>query len=236
MSHHPATIMAQRTSANRKRLLGIYADLLKRYGPQHWWPADTPFEVMVGAILTQATSWTGAAKAVARLKTAGVLSPAAIRGMDADTLAELIHTSVYHNSKARRLRELAAYLGGRFGDDLDAMSRQETDTLREELLGVYGIGDETADSILLYGVSKPAFVIDAYTMRLFSRLRLAPQRRSYFAYREMFTAALPEDQSLFAEYHALIVRHSIEVCRRRPECGRCCLLRICPTGKEVVER
>ncbi len=236
MSHHPATIMAQRTPANRKMLLGIYGDLLKRYGPQHWWPADTSFEVMVGAILTQAISWTGAAKAIARLKTAGVLSPAAIRGMDTDALAELIHASVYHNSKARGLKELAAYLGSRFGDDLDAMSRLETDTLREELLGVYGIGDETADAILLYAAGKPAFVIDAYTMRLFSRLGLAPQPRSYSAYREMFTAALPEDQPLFAEYHALIVRHAVEICRRRPECGRCCLLRICPTGKEVVER
>ncbi len=218
-------------------LLSIYADLLKSYGPQRWWPADTPFEVMVGAILTQATSWVGAAKAIARLKTAGALSPSAIRDMDTDTLAGLIHASVYSNSKARRLKELAAYIGSRFGDDLDAMSSQETDILREELLDVYGIGDETADAILLYAVGKPAFVIDAYTMRLFSRLGLAPERRSYSAHREMFTATLPEDQPLFAEFHALIVRHSIEVCRRRrPECGRCCLLRICPTGKEVVER
>lgn len=236
MSHHHATIMAQRISANRKMLLGIYGDLLKRYGPQHWWPAETPFEVMVGAILTQATSWVGAAKAIARLKAADALSPTAIRGMDTDALAELIHTSVYHNSKARRLKELAAYLGSRFGDDIDGMARQEADTLREELLSVYGIGDETADTILLYAVGKPAFVIDAYTMRLFSRLGLIPERRSYSAHREMFTTALPADQPLFAEYHALIVRHAVEVCRRRPECGRCCLLRMCPTGKEVVER
>ena len=227
--------MAQRTSTNR-RLLGIYADLLRRYGPQRWWPADTPFEVMVGAILTQATSWTGAAKAVSRLKAAGALSPSAIRDMDTETLAKLIHPSVYHNSKARRLKELAVYLGNRFGDDLGAMSRQETDTLRKELLGVYGIGEETADAILLYAVGRPAFVIDAYTMRLFSRLGLAPQRRSYSAYREMFTTAMPEEQSLFAEYHALIVRHAVEVCRRHPDCGRCCLLQICPTGDDVVER
>ena len=236
MSHHSPTMMAQRTSTNRKMLLGIYGDLLQRYGPQHWWPADTPFEMMVGAILTQATSWVGAAKAIARLKTAGALSPTAIREMDTYALAELIHSSLYHNSKARRLKGLAAYLGSRFGDDIDAMSRQEGDTLREELLGVYGIGDETADAILLYAVGKPAFVIDTYTMRLFSRLGLVPQPRSYSEYREMFTTSLPEEQPLFAEYHALIVRHSVEVCRKRPECGRCCLLRMCPTGKEVVER
>ena len=236
MSHHSATMMEQRTSTNRKMLLGIYGDLLQRYGPQHWWPADTPFEVMVGAILTQATSWAGAAKAIARLKTAGALSPSAIRAMNTDTLAGLIHASVYHNSKARRLKELASYLDRRFGDDLDAMSHQATDTLREELLSVYGVGGETADAILLYAVGKPAFVIDAYTMRLFSRLGLAPERHSYSGYREMFTEALPEDQPLFAEYHALIVRHAVEVCRRHPECRRCCLLRICPTGEEVVAR
>lgn len=235
MSHHPATIMAQHTPTSRERLLDIYARLLRRYGPQHWWPADTPFEVMVGAVLTQATSWSGAAKAIVRLKAADALSPTAIRGMDTDRLAGLIHASVYSNSKARRLKALTEYLGSRFGDDLGAMSREETDTLREELLRVYGIGEETADAILLYAAGKPAFVIDAYTMRLFSRLGLAPRRRSYSAFREMFTTALPEERALFAEYHALIVRHAVEVCRRRPECGRCCLLRICPTGGEVAE-
>ena len=154
----------------------IYARLLARFGPQHWWPAETRFEVMVGAVLTQATAWGNVEKAIARLKEADALSPGGLRRLPVDELAQLVYPSGYYNAKARKLKALVMYLGERFGDDLDAMGRSDTPALREELLGIHGIGDETADDILLYALGKPVFVVDAYTRRLFHRLGLAPER------------------------------------------------------------
>lgn len=218
----------------RARLLDVYHRVLRSYGPQEWWPGDTPFEVMAGAILTQATSWSNVRKAVSNLKDAGVLSPEAMRMMSEDELAKLVYPSGYYNSKARKLKALVEYLGVRFDDDIAAMSGEDPEELRDELLGVYGIGEETADDILLYAVGKPVFVIDAYTKRVFSRLGLAPERESYANYRSLFTKELPADRELFAEYHALIVRHGKELCRKRPLCTGCCLLSICPTGQALV--
>ncbi|MCH8205985.1 MAG: endonuclease III domain-containing protein [Chloroflexi bacterium] len=217
----------------RGRLLDVYDRMLRSYGPQQWWPGDTPFEVMVGAILTQAASWSNVRKAISNLKDAGALSPEAIRRMSTDELARLVYPSGYYNSKARKLKALVEYLGLRFDDDIDSMSCEDAEELRDELLSVYGIGEETADDILLYAVGKPAFVIDAYTRRVFSRLGLAPERDSYARYRSLFTEALPSDRELFAEYHALIVRHGKELCRKRPLCAGCCLLSLCPTGQAL---
>ena len=218
------------------RLLDVYDRMLRRYGPQHWWPADTAFEMMVGAVLTQAAAWSGVRRAISNLKAADAMSPPAIRKMSTEELARLVYPSVYYNSKARKLKALAEYLGTRFGDDTDAMSGEETELLRKELLGVYGIGEETADDILLDAAGKPAFVIDAYTKRVFSRLGLIPEKESYAGYRAMFTKSLPADRDMFAEYHALIVRHAKETCRRSPVCSDCCLLSICPTGQDLVAR
>ena len=219
----------------REKLLDVFDRMLRRYGPQHWWPGDTRFEVMVGAILTQAAAWANVEKAIANLVAAGALSPAALRSLGAEELARLVYPSGYFNSKARKLKALAEYLGRRFDDDLDAMAREETDALRGELLQVYGIGEETADDILLYAMGKPAFIIDAYTRRVFSRLGLAPKRGSYSRFRSLFTENLPTDRALFGEYHALIVRHGKEVCGKRPKCGGCCLLEVCPTGRSMTE-
>ena len=219
---------------DRERLLDVFRRMSARYGPQRWWPGDTPFEVMVGAVLTQATSWTNVEKALANLKAADALSPSGIRSLDESDLARLIYPSGYYNAKARKLRALVDYLGRRFDDDLDAMAREEMGSLRAELLGVYGVGEETADDILLYALRMPSFVVDSYTKRVFSRLGDLEERASHAVCRSLFTDNLPEDRELFSEYHGLIVRHANVACRKRPVCHGCCLLDICPTGKRNV--
>lgn len=216
------------------RLSSVFDRLLDCYGSQHWWPADTPFEVIVGAVLTQATAWTNVERAIARLKEEDALSPDAIRAMDAETLASLIYSSGFYNAKAVRLKALVRYIGDAYGDDIDVMRAEDGVKLRGELLGVKGIGEETADAILLYALDKPTFVIDAYTRRLFNRLGITPETENYSAYQRMFSDNLPSDTMLFAEYHALIVQHCKEACRTTPLCEGCCLLEICPTGQGLA--
>ncbi len=215
----------------REIVRDVYRRLLGHYGPQHWWPADSPFEVMVGAVLTQSTSWTNVEKAVDSLKAADSLSPQAIRRLSHEELATIIYSAGFHNTKARKLKAMAGYLGDRFDDDIGAMKRVDPAELRAELLGVYGIGDETADSILLYALDMPSFVIDAYTRRLFSRIGIVPERDTYGAYQRLFEDSLERDPRIFDEYHALIVTHGKSVCRKRPACRGCCLLEICATGR-----
>jgi endonuclease-3 related protein len=204
-------------------LQDIYRRLFERYGPQHWWPAREPFEVIVGAILTQSTAWTNVEKAIANLRAAGKLSAAALRTLPANELAALIHPCGYYNVKARRLKAFTDWLGERYADNLDEMFTGDTGTQRTQLLDIYGIGEETADSIMLYAGNRPAFVIDAYTRRIIDRLGLTPQHPSYNGYQALFTANLPADAGLFNEYHALLVRHAKEACRKRPLCRGCCL-------------
>ena len=220
-----------RAARQHEILRDAYRRLQRHYGPQHWWPADSPFEVMVGAVLTQSTSWTNVEKAVASLKAADALSPGAIRRLSHEELATVIYSAGFHNSKARKLKAMADYLGDRFGDDLDAMKRVDATDLRAELLSVYGIGNETADSILLYALEMPSFVVDAYTRRLFSRLEVRPERDGYEDYQRLFEDSLERDPRTFDEYHALIVTHGKSTCRKQPACRGCCLLEICPTGR-----
>ena len=170
-------------------------------------------------------------RAIGKLKEADALSPAAMRALDAETLAGLIYSSGFYNAKAVRLKALAQYLGDAYDDDIEAMRGEDGVKLRRELLAVKGIGEETADAILLYALGKPSFVIDAYTRRLFNRLGITPETESYSAYQRMFSDNLPQDTELFAEYHALIVQHCKESCRTTPICEGCCLREICPTGQ-----
>jgi endonuclease-3 related protein len=207
----------------KRRLADIYRRLFERYGPQHWWPAREPFEMMVGAVLTQSTAWTNVEKAIANLRDAGKLSAESLRNLPDGALAALIRPCGYYNIKARRLKALAQWLGEGYGDDLPGLFSRDTGRLRQELLGVYGIGEETADSILLYAGGRPVFVIDAYTRRIIDRLGLAPPRRNYGAYQELFMVNLPADARMFNEYHALLVRHAKEACRKIPACRGCCL-------------
>ena len=215
-----------------EQLLHIYERLLDRYGPQHWWPARTPFEVMVGAVLTQATAWSNVEKAISNLERAGALTPGAIRALPPPELARLVYPSGFFNAKSRKLKALCQYLGRAHDDDIEAMSRLKTATLRGELLGVFGIGEETADDILLYALGHPVFVIDAYSRRTFGRLGLANALASYADHQSLFTRNLPIDAGMFGEYHALIVRHGRTSCKKLPLCATCPLLDVCPTGRQ----
>jgi len=208
-------------------LLEIFRRLFQRYGPQHWWPGDSPFEVMVGAILTQSVAWQNAEKAITNLKSAGVMSPLALRNIPTDELAQLIHPSGYYNAKALKLQALVNWLGASYGDNLCRLFALNTEVLRTQLLAVHGIGPETADSILLYAANKPVFVIDTYTRRIINLLGLAPENDSYDAYQTLFTSNLPQNIQLFNEYHALLVRHAKTACRKQPVCEKCCLLDVC---------
>ena len=218
-------------AALHEKLMDIYNRLYRRYGPQRWWPGDGAFEVIIGAILTQSASWTNVDKALDNLKTKGILEPAALRMIPLEELASLIRPSVYFNAKALKIKAFVERLGERYNDDLDAMFRQDVSILRPELLSIYGIGEETADDILLYAAGKPIFVMDAYTRRILGRLEITPAQDRYASYQALFMDNLTHDAELFNEYHALLDRHGVETCRKRgPLCSDCCLLEVCPTG------
>lgn len=208
-------------------LLSIYQRLMDSYGQQHWWPARGPFEVIVGAILTQSAAWNNVEMAIANLREAQALSPGALRELPLPELARLIHPSGYYNAKALKLKAFASWLGEGYKDDLERLFAQDIEPLRRELLSVHGIGPETADSIILYAAGKPVFVVDAYTRRIISRIGLTPASNSYDACQALFTEHLPNQVRLFNEYHALLVRLGKDVCRRRPLCLCCCLNNLC---------
>lgn len=214
-------------------LKDVYSRLLAAYGPQHWWPADGRFEVMVGAILTQSTAWTNVAKAIRNLKAANSLSPEALRRLSLDELAALIRPSGYYAAKSLKLKALAAWVG-EHNDDLVETFAGDTEQLRCELLSVYGIGEETADSILLYGGCKPVFVVDAYTRRIVDRVGMAHGGTGYSDYQALFSFNLPSDVAMFNEYHALLVEHGKRVCRKDPLCPDCCILDVCEHGLWVT--
>ena len=220
--------MGSQAKNSRASLKEIYDRLLAAYGPQHWWPADEPFEVIVGAILTQSAAWTNVAQAISNLKAAKALTPAALHDLPLERLAHLIRPSGYYNAKALKLKAFADRLHSRYDGDLGRLFTLDTAALRQELLSIHGVGEETADSILLYAARRPVFVIDAYTRRITSRLGLAPAKDSYGASQALFSQNLPQDEGLFNEYHALLVCHGKEVCRKVPPCTLCCLRALCP--------
>ena len=205
----------------KTRLLEIFHLLLARYGPLHWWPAESPFEVCVGAVLTQNTNWGNVERAVAGLKEEGLLSPAALRDVDLERLAVVIRSAGFFNIKSARLKDFVLWLFSRHEGSLERMFSGDWRKLRSELLAVRGIGPETCDSILLYAGNKPSFVVDAYTRRLFSRLGLIPVAAVYEDIRAMFMDNLSADVELFNEYHALIVEHCKRCCRTKPRCSDC---------------
>ena len=220
----------QTAEPDRKALLAIYSRLYDAYGPQEWWPGDSPFEIVAGAILTQSAAWTNVEKALANLKAANALSPDGIASLPEAELAQLIRSSGYFNAKARKLKAFVELLSERFAGDLDRMLATPANELRRALLATHGIGPESADSILLYAAGQPVFVIDAYTRRTFLRLGLVPEADNYDGWQRLFMRALRADATLFNEYHALIVRHGKDVCRKRPLCSECPLAAVCPVG------
>jgi len=212
----------------RQQLLTIYERLFAAYGPQGWWPGDSPFEVIVGAILTQNTAWSNVERAIANLRAAGALTPAGLLALTAEETARLVRPAGYFNTKARKLRAVVEFLDQEYGGDLARLFTLDTATLRETLLSLYGIGPETADSILLYAAGRPVFVVDAYTRRVFSRLGLVSETVTYHDLQALFSDHLPSDVSLFNEYHALIVRHGKVRCTsRQPGCDSCPLSEGC---------
>lgn len=213
-------------------LRDVYQTLLDTYGPRNWWPADTPFEVMLGAILTQNTAWSNVERAIASLKTVVPLEPEQILGLDEETLQDAIRPSGYFRQKARRLRLLCRFIIQKYDGDVAGMEGEDTEALRSELLGLNGIGPETADSILLYALDRPVFVIDAYTVRLLDRLGLLEGSGGYNEVQELVTESMEPDTKMYNEYHALIVMHGKERCRKRaPLCEGCCLKK-CPWSRQ----
>ena len=208
-------------TGNGKTLNRIYTVLFNHFGPQDWWPGDTPFEVAVGAILTQNTNWANVEKAITSLKSRKVLNARALHAMPHDRLASLIRPAGYFNIKAARLKNFLAFFANHYGGSMKRMRVAEVHPLREGLLSVSGIGPETADSILLYALGKPVFVIDAYTKRALVRHGVVPEKATYHELQELFHGALPSEVQLFNEYHALFVMLGKHYCRPKPQCSGC---------------
>ena len=205
-----------------KKLSDIYKVLKRHFGPQYWWPADSPFEVIVGAILTQNTAWHNVEKAVSNIKSAGLLrSPRALLRIGRKKLSTLIKPAGFHNLKSKRLTNFLDFLSSNYNSDLNRLSNIQTPELRAQLLNINGIGPETCDSILLYAFGRPVFVIDAYTKRVFSRLGLTKETDDYCHLQAFFMSGLPKNTKLFNEYHALIVKLAKEFCRKKRRCVGC---------------
>ena len=200
----------------------IYEILLSHFGPQGWWPGETEFEVMVGAVLTQNTNWVNVSKAIDNLKKEDLLSFEKLHDLPVEILAEKIKPAGYFNLKASRLKNLLNFIGEEYLGSIEDMFHEDILSLREKILTVKGIGPETADSILLYAGNKPVFVVDTYTHRIFCRHTIIAEEEGYYEIQEYFTLSLPEDIELFNEYHALIVRLGKEFCKKsKPLCSRC---------------
>jgi len=204
----------------------IYHRLFTTFGPQHWWPGDSPFEIAVGAILTQNTNWSNVEKAIRNLKLARALSTKALHTMPAAELSGHIRPAGYYNIKAKRIKNLVTFLREEYQGSMKRMAKENLPVIREQLLSVNGIGPETADSIILYALEKPIFVIDAYTKRILSRHTILHHDASYETYQKLFHEKLIKDVSLFNEYHALMVRLAKDFCRPHPRCSGCPLERI----------
>ena len=211
----------------RASLRWAFERLLARLGPQGWWPAETPFEVCVGAILVQGTSWRNAELALEALRGADRLSFERLQTLDPGRLSRLIRPVGFHRVKARRLAAFLEFLGDQYEGDAARMAGTEAAVLRPALLAVSGIGPETADAIALYAAGKPVFVVDAYARRIFSRLGMIDRDLAHEAIQRWVAARLGEDSDLYNEYHAFIVALGKTTCRRRPQCDECPLRERC---------
>lgn len=227
---------------HQENLQEAYRRLYKHFGPQHWWPGDTTFEVIVGAILTQNTNWGNVERAIANLKEQNLLSPKAMRDIAHAELSRAIRPAGYFNVKAKRLKNFIQFLFSEYDGKLERMAKENTVVLREKLLSVNGVGPETADSILLYAFQKPVFVVDAYTKRFLFRHRVVDATHGYHEVQEKFLSALKPNRALFNEYHALIVKLGKEYCRPKPLCAACplnrwhySLTRRCPRCHRVLQ-
>ncbi len=199
----------------------LYQKLYDAFGPQGWWPGETPFEVILGAILTQNTNWKNVALALTDLKAEGLLDPQVLRAMPDAELAQRLRPAGYFNIKTQRVKNFLDFFYRQFHDSLEEMAQEDLGTMRAALLTVKGIGPETADSILLYALNQPTFVVDAYTYRVLSRHNLAPEAPSYEELQALFMDHLPADVPRYQEFHALLVKVGKDFCRPRPRCPGC---------------
>ena len=215
------TVNAPSSRSLNQRLLQLFDLLFDSYGPQHWWPGESPFEVIIGAILTQSAAWTNVEKAIGNLKRMKILSPSGIKGIGRDELAQVIRPSGFYRLKASRLKGFVQFFYKEFDGDMRRMMSQNLVSLREQLLRVDGIGPETADSIILYAMEKPVFVVDGYTRRVFCRHNLISEKWSYEHVQRMVMGELERDVGVYNEFHALLVFLGKHWCRRVPRCGGC---------------
>lgn len=204
-----------------QKLMDMFHRLLSHFGPQSWWPAETPLEVMIGAILTQNTNWTNVEKAISNLKKEGLISLQRLISLSAADLVQFIRPAGYYNIKAKRLQNLLRFIADQYQGDLTRLFNEDTRTMREALLSVNGVGHETADSIVLYAAHRPVFVVDAYTHRILARHDMAPEEATYHDIQSLFMDHLPEDPALYNEFHALIVLTGKNHCRKSPRCSEC---------------
>ncbi|MCK9228290.1 MAG: hypothetical protein PHT96_05665 [Syntrophorhabdaceae bacterium] len=205
----------------RQRLLNIFDILLETFGERHWWPGETPLEIIVGAVLTQSTSWKNVEKAIANLKNSGLMDIDRLYEAPDDVVAEKIRSSGYYNLKTKRLKNIIKVIHDEYASSIEQLKGKELFMLRDKLLAVKGIGEETADSILLYALDKPIFVIDAYTKRFLANHGLYDGKCTYVQAQEFFMSNLPTDVYLFNEYHALIVALGQSSCFKIPKCEEC---------------
>lgn len=210
----------------------MYELLMRHFGPQNWWPADSALEMMVGAILTQNTNWKNVERVIEELKRQDLLSLERLHSLSLPELAERIRPVGYFNIKAKRLKSLVSFIMGRYEGDLEGLLKNDPTRLREGLLSVKGVGQETADSMLLYGAKVPIFVVDAYTHRILVRHGMMGEEATYEEIQALFMDHLPEDARIYNEFHALIVRIGKEYCRKRPLCDRCPLVTWGPVRPE----
>jgi endonuclease III related protein len=208
-------------SQTNEKLMEIYNLLYEAYGPQHWWPGETQIEIAAGAILTQNTAWSNVKKAIANLKNADCLSAQKLYELKIEELAELIRPAGYYNIKAKRLKNFINWFVNEYSGDFKLLEDVNTNRLREELLSINGVGRETADSILLYALERPVFVIDAYTARITQRHHLSDPEADYEQLRDLFESNLSQDVPLYNEFHALLVRTGYLYCKPKPKCEDC---------------
>ena len=206
----------------------VYQTLLGALGPQHWWPGESPWEVMIGAVLVQNTAWKNVERAIANLREADLVDPRRLLVLPAEELAELVRPAGYFRLKTKRLRSLMEFVVQRYDGSLEALRNADWRQLRAELLGVHGIGPETADSILLYALEHPVLVVDTYTHRVFARHGWIGYEADYHQLQEYLTSELPVDAAIYNELHALLVNVGHHYCRRQPECDDCPLRDLLP--------
>lgn len=220
------------------RLFDIYKILLNTFGEQHWWPTDSKspeFEIMIGAILTQQSTWKNVEDAIKNLKRKNFLTPERLAFADQAEIEEIIRSTGFYKQKARRIMDFSKYIQEKYSGDIGLMFAKDRDDLRNELLSLKGIGKETADSIVLYAAHKPIFVIDAYTYRIFSRIGMITGKEKYDELREKIEKEIRPNEKIYNEFHALLVQHAKTICKTKPLCGECPLLENCKFGRARIK-